>query len=102
MEKIVNRCVADYSRITEDKLMVLDTGYGESKYFLNINPIDPPGNCQYLTMGIGESSRAERLFLQRYPKCKIFGIEASEEAYGDFAKIGTILPIAIGMFFFFK
>lgn len=96
ISSIVNRCAADHLRISDDKLMKLVSDYGENKYFLNIKTIGPRENCIYLTMGIGYSSKAERNFHKLYPHCKIFGIEAATEAYGDFAQIGKILSFAIG------
>ena len=53
-------------------------------------------DCNFVTIGIGSSSIAERHFHRLYPHCKIFGIEASVEAFGDFADIGQILPFAVG------
>jgi hypothetical protein len=98
MSWIVNECIANHSRIRDSQLIVLDSGYGENKYFLHMQSINPTDICKFVTIGIGSSTVAERRFLQLYPHCRLFGIEATPDGYGDYAKIGKILPFAVGRY----
>jgi len=54
--------------------------------------------CFYLTVGIGNSTEAEKEFLKLYPNCKLFGIEISPYNVGDFNTFGKIINFGIGLF----
>uniref|UniRef100_A0A914CF20 Methyltransferase FkbM domain-containing protein n=1 Tax=Acrobeloides nanus TaxID=290746 RepID=A0A914CF20_9BILA len=70
----------------------------EKKWFLKLDKNFPQKQCVWLTIGIGgELATEEQVFKNEYPECRIFGIEASEKSYGDFAQIGTIIPHAVGV-----
>jgi hypothetical protein len=69
----------------------------EKKWFLRLDKNYPQKQCVWLTIGIGgELATEEQVFKNVYPDCQIFGIEASESSYGNFAEIGTIIPHAVG------
>ncbi len=94
----VNQCISKY-RVDLTKLITLNVeDLNEKKRFLpfTTNSTTSRANCNFLTIGIGSTSQAEREFHALYPHCRIFGIEASAEAYGNFEKIGKVLPYAVG------
>jgi hypothetical protein len=96
MSSIVNECIVNHSGIRDSHLIVLDSEYGGNKYFLHMQSVNPTDSCTFVTIGIGSSTTVERRFLQFYPHCQLFGIEATPNKYGDYAKIGKIIPFAIG------
>lgn len=98
MASVVNQCISKY-RVDLTKLITLNVEfYNEKKHFFpfTTNSTTSRANCNFLTIGIGSTSQAEREFHALYPHCRIFGIEASADAYGDFEKIGKVLPYAVG------
>lgn len=71
--------------------------YGEKKVFLPLSQEFNDKDCLWLTIGIGSDEQVEREFKSKHPGCKIFGIEASPDQYGDFASVGTIIPYGVGV-----
>jgi len=72
----------------------------EYKYFLPMDKSylpDSAKGCIWLTIGIGNSTSAEKEFLKMYKKngCKLFGIEIAPENEGDFAAFGTVIHAGI-------
>ncbi len=100
MSTIVSKCIVDHSLFNNEKLyFALDAGfYDEKKFFIapSIQGAAFGERCIFLTMGIGGTTSAEKRFHDLYPQCRIFGIEGSTDAYGDFATVGKILPFAVG------
>jgi len=94
MEKVVTDCVEAHSTIGKDVFLQLKTeAFQETKYFL---PADETSECRWLTVGVGGDTMAEKLFLKRYSKCRLYGIEASPDQYSDYQQFGTIIPHAVG------
>jgi hypothetical protein len=72
---------------------------GERKWFLPYMLHDD--NCKWLTVGIGGSLygvEAQQQANSDLSFCKLYGIEAKNTSYGDYAKYGTIIPHAVGKF----
>jgi hypothetical protein len=74
----------------------------EHKYFLPMDKEyynDPSNKCLFLTVGIGNHTKAEKEFLKLYPKCNLYGVEISPYNVGDYATFGKVINTGIGMLF---
>ncbi|KAE9547362.1 hypothetical protein FO519_009424 [Halicephalobus sp. NKZ332] len=71
--------------------------FNEAKVFFPLNRYFNQSSCTWLTIGIGGSTSIEKEFKKKYPKCKIYGIEASEDQFADFDKIGKVIPYGVGV-----
>uniref|UniRef100_A0A914YGH2 Uncharacterized protein n=1 Tax=Panagrolaimus superbus TaxID=310955 RepID=A0A914YGH2_9BILA len=66
----------------------------ENKVFLTMAEGYQQKTCKWLTAGIGGSSRAEELVLNKYSNCEIYGVDPTN--VGNFSKIGKVLPFGVG------
>ncbi|KAE9548165.1 hypothetical protein FO519_008626 [Halicephalobus sp. NKZ332] len=71
--------------------------FGENKVFIPMKSEFDENKCNWITVGIGGDSQVEKLFHERYPGCKIFGVEASEDQYAEFKSYGTVIPYGVGV-----
>uniref|UniRef100_A0AC35EYI7 Methyltransferase FkbM domain-containing protein n=1 Tax=Panagrolaimus sp. PS1159 TaxID=55785 RepID=A0AC35EYI7_9BILA len=71
--------------------------YDEDKVFLPLKTTFNQSKCTWLTVGIGGDDDVEKAFKEKYPKCQIFGIEASPDQYANFEKYGTVIPYGVGV-----
>uniref|UniRef100_A0A914PDT5 Methyltransferase FkbM domain-containing protein n=1 Tax=Panagrolaimus davidi TaxID=227884 RepID=A0A914PDT5_9BILA len=82
------------------KNITFDTFYmgrlGENKIFLPLKKSFNQSECKWLTIGIGGTCNAEKMFKQKYPNSAIFGIEPSKDQYANFMDFGTVIPFAVG------
>ena len=76
--------------------------FGEDKVFLPMKSTFDQRECNWLTIGIGGTSNTEKLFKEKYPGCKVFGIEPSPDQYDEFEKYGTVIPYGVGKYSFTK
>ena len=68
----------------------------ESKVFFPLKKNFNESHCTWITMGIGASTNIEVEFKKRYPQCKMYGIEASEDQFADFEDFGKVIPYGVG------
>lgn len=72
----------------------------EYKYFLPMDGAfrgNRSTNCTWLTVGIGNSTQAEKEFSRLYAnRCKLFGVELVPANEDDFATLGTVIHAGIG------
>ncbi|KAE9551070.1 hypothetical protein FO519_005707 [Halicephalobus sp. NKZ332] len=69
--------------------------FDEIKKFFPLNPQFDQSQCIWLTIGIGGDTQVEKEFKEKYPRCSVYGIEASPDQYADFKKYGTIIPYGV-------
>ena len=72
--------------------------FGEDKVFLPLKSSFPQNECNWITVGIGGDDQVERLFKEKYPDCRVFGVEASPDQYAHFDIYGTVIPFGVGGF----
>ena len=72
--------------------------FGEKKIFLPMRDGYDQSNCVWITVGIGGDDLVEKLFKEKYPSCKLYGVEASPDQYAEFQKYGQVIPHGVGEF----
>ena len=72
--------------------------YDEDKVFVPMNSNYDKNSCNWLTVGIGGDTNVEKEFKEKYPRCKIYGVEASPDQYLNFNDYGVVIPYGVGRF----
>ena len=94
--KYFEDCLQDLPRTQVDAFNM--GRFGEKKIFLPMRSGYDQSNCVWVTVGIGGDDLVEKMFKERYPGCKLFGVEASPDQYAGFEKYGTVIPHGVGKF----
>ena len=89
-------CVGNLPRSEADAFKM--GRFGEKKIFLPMRDGYNQNNCVWITVGIGGDDLVERLFKEKYPGCKLYGVEASPDQYAEFQKYGQVIPHGVGEF----
>ena len=88
-------CMEAYTSVDEKHMDVVYNGLsGEKKVYLPLSAEYPQDRCNFLTIGIGGNTVAEKFFKEKYPKCKFYGIEPGQAA--DFGDFGKVIPYGVG------
>jgi hypothetical protein len=92
-------CMRQHIPIEKYELVPLKAINVEYKYFLPMEQDyynSPLNNCIWLTLGIGNSTKAEKEFLRMNPQCKMFGVEIMSNNVDDFATFGKVINTGVG------
>lgn len=91
----VSGCTKSHLKIDESQIDFFHNNvHNEKKVFLQLTDDYIQAECKWLTLGIGGSTAAEENFHLKYPKCRIYGVDPTNQ--GNFSKIGNVLPFGVG------